>query len=172
MYALKRFPVLATLAAYATAQSEPIAPSLAFMYHMDADLGDSIHMGAVPHGQDRTVIPILGGTFKGPQLSEMVKCGPIRGILLTDDGAWIYVQTRGQPLPNEDRLLLHARFEAATDGSYDWLNDVVGVGVLSRNGSNGVGIDMWQPVVAPVLGSVVEDWGVGLESEGEGGCDG
>lgn len=69
MYALKRFPVLATLAAYTTAQSEPIAPSLAFMYHMDADLGDSIHMGAVPHGQDRTVIPILGGTFKGPQLS-------------------------------------------------------------------------------------------------------
>jgi hypothetical protein len=61
----------------------------------------------------------------------------------TDDGAWIYVQTEG-PTQADGRTLLRGKFEAATNGTYNWLNDVVAVGVLTRNGTEKVIIDMWQ----------------------------
>jgi hypothetical protein len=38
---------------------------------------------------------------------------------------------------------LRGKFEAATNGTYTWLNDVVGVDILSRSGDNVI-IDMWE----------------------------
>lgn len=61
----------------------------------------------------------------------------------TDDGAWIYVQTEG-PTQTDGRTLLRGKFEASTNGTYNWLNDVVAVGVLTRSGTTGVTIDMWE----------------------------
>jgi len=39
--------------------------------------------------------------------------------------------------------MLRGKFETATNGTYKWLNDVVGVGVLRRNGTSAVIIEMW-----------------------------
>lgn len=58
-----------------------------------------------------------------------------------DDGTYVYLQTEG-PTIADGRSLLRAKFETATNGTYSWLNDVVGVGVLSRSGDKVI-IDMW-----------------------------
>ncbi|KAJ4319000.1 hypothetical protein N0V94_004137 [Neodidymelliopsis sp. IMI 364377] len=131
---------------------------MSLLYHMEVQLGERFSMGSVPNGQERIVIPIVGGTFKGPRLSGKVlnlgadwrltdKDGKIRPDarynIQTDDGTWIYVQTEG-PTQADGRTLLRGKFETATNGTYNWLNDVVAVGVLTRNGTEGVIIDMWQ----------------------------
>ncbi|XPS69763.1 hypothetical protein M3J09_002022 [Ascochyta lentis] len=140
------------------AQSDPQPPSMTLLYHMEVQLGDRFSLGPVPNGEERIVIPIVGGTFKGPRLSGKVlnlgadwrltdKDGKIRPDarynIQTNDGTWIYVQTEG-PTQSDGRTLLRGKFETATNGTYDWLNDVVAVGVLTRNGTEGVIIDMWQ----------------------------
>jgi hypothetical protein len=63
----------------------------------------------------------------------------------TDDGTFIYVQTEGLP-PAEDggATMLRGKFETSTNGTAAWLNDVAAVGVLRRNGTSSVLIDMWQ----------------------------
>jgi hypothetical protein len=65
-----------------------------------------------------------------------------RYAIRTDDGANIVVVTEGFPLPG-GRTMLRGKFETSTNGTYSWLNDVVGVGVLERNGTSAVRIDMW-----------------------------
>jgi hypothetical protein len=60
----------------------------------------------------------------------------------TDDGTYIYVQTEG-PTLKDGRILLRGKFETNTNGTYAWLNDVVGVGVLTAK-TNQVLIDMWE----------------------------
>jgi hypothetical protein len=42
---------------------------MTLIYSMEADLGERISLGHVPTGQQRMVIPIVGGTFKGPRIS-------------------------------------------------------------------------------------------------------
>jgi hypothetical protein len=46
----------------------PAAPGLTYLYSLNCTLGPSIQVGGGPHGT-RVVIPIIGGTFSGPQLS-------------------------------------------------------------------------------------------------------
>jgi hypothetical protein len=65
-----------------------------------------------------------------------------RYAIRTDDGANIVVVTEGFPLPG-GRTMLRGKFETSRNGTYSWLNDVVGVGVLKRNGTSAVRIDMW-----------------------------
>lgn len=69
MYLLRPISILATIAASITAQDAPVAPSMSLIYHMEADLGEPFNLGPVPNGQQRTVIPIIGGFFKGERLS-------------------------------------------------------------------------------------------------------
>jgi hypothetical protein len=69
MHILQRLSVFCSLATYVMAQSEPIAPTMSLLYHMEVQLGERFSMGPVPNGQERIVIPIVGGTFKGPRLS-------------------------------------------------------------------------------------------------------
>ncbi|KAJ4339371.1 hypothetical protein N0V87_003308 [Didymella glomerata] len=131
---------------------------MTLLYHMEVQLGERFSMGPVPNGQERIVIPIVGGIFKGPKLQGKVldlgadwrltdKDGKIRPDarynIQTDDGTWIYVQTEG-PTQADGRTLLRGRFETSTNGTYNWLNDVVAVGVLTRSGTTGVTIDMWE----------------------------
>jgi hypothetical protein len=63
----------------------------------------------------------------------------------TDDGTFVYVQTEGLP-PAEDGApsMLRGKFETSTNGTAAWLNDVAAVGVIRRNGTSSVLIDMWQ----------------------------
>jgi hypothetical protein len=63
---------LAAFVASATlvmAQEAPVAPKMTLLYSMDALLGDRFSLGPIPTGQDRVVIPIVGGTFKGPRMN-------------------------------------------------------------------------------------------------------
>jgi hypothetical protein len=62
----------------------------------------------------------------------------------TDDGTYIYVQTVGLPPGKDGRTMLRGQFETATNGTYAWLNDVAAIGVLTRNGTESVLIDMWE----------------------------
>jgi hypothetical protein len=61
--------VLAAIATATKAQNAPVAPSMTLLYSMACDLGERFSIGPVPNGQERIVIPIVGGTFKGPRIS-------------------------------------------------------------------------------------------------------
>lgn len=57
-------------ASYTMAQSvAPAPPQLTLLYSMEAKLGERFSLGPVPSGKERIVIPIVGGTFKGPRIS-------------------------------------------------------------------------------------------------------
>lgn len=64
--------VLTSLTSYAMASansSDPQPPTMSLLYRMEAKLGERFSLGPVPNGQERIVIPIVGGTFEGPKLS-------------------------------------------------------------------------------------------------------
>jgi hypothetical protein len=152
---------------------------MTLLYSMTCDLGERFSLGPVPTGQERIVIPIVGGSFKGPRMSGSQtthqllsrncktdkltwRIGKILNLgadwllvdargnarpdtrynIQTDDGTYIYVQTEG-PTLKDGRILLRGKFETSTNGTYAWLNDVVGVGVLTAK-TDQVLIDMWE----------------------------
>jgi hypothetical protein len=69
MHISKALPIMASLTSAATAQSDVVAPTMSLLYSMACDLGERFSLGPVPFGQERYVIPIIGGTFKGPKIS-------------------------------------------------------------------------------------------------------
>ncbi|KAF2274874.1 uncharacterized protein EI97DRAFT_401435, partial [Westerdykella ornata] len=159
MHFLQPFYFLAaTMAASVHAKTAPVPPKITLLYSLTAELGERFSLGPVPTGEERIVIPIVGGTFKGPRISGKVlnlgadwrltdangKFRPdARYNIQTDDGTYISVKTEGPTLA-DGRTLLRASFETSTNGTYAWMNDVVAVGVLTRNGTKSVLIDMWQ----------------------------
>lgn len=69
---MRLFNTLTALTAVFTltmAQKAPVPPVMTLIYSMEAKLGERFSLGSVPGGQERIVIPIVGGTFKGPRLS-------------------------------------------------------------------------------------------------------
>jgi len=60
---------LAAVTTFTMAQSAPEPPQMTLIYHMEALLGERFSLGSIPTGQERIVIPIVGGTFKGPRIS-------------------------------------------------------------------------------------------------------
>jgi hypothetical protein len=61
---------LTTVTIPTMAQNTPTPPTMTFLYHMDADLADPFTLGGpIPIGDERVVIPIIGGTFRGPKIS-------------------------------------------------------------------------------------------------------
>lgn len=64
--------------------------------------------------------------------------------LLTTDGANILVETKGQTAPGTTTGAVHVLAHLETTSSaYNWVNDVLIVGVLRTN-SDGYQIDLWQ----------------------------
>lgn len=61
------------------------------------------------------------------------------------------MQTIGLPPGKDGRTMLRGQFETAANGTYAWLNDVAAVGVLTRNGTSSVKIDMWEASIFFVL---------------------
>ena len=45
---------------------------------------------------------------------------------------------------SDGRTMLRGKFETNVEGKYGWMNDVMGAGVLRRNGTSAVRIEMWQ----------------------------
>lgn len=123
-------------------------PDLEFAFEEIVTLGPGIHVGQTPRGQ-RHIIPITGGTFKGPaisgtilpggwdwQLSRADGCTDVEAdyMLRTDDGAVINIVNTGSlcpPGPGRPSAPARTqpRFEAPL-GKYDWLNTSAFVGTL------------------------------------------
>lgn len=82
MYFLRQLSMLATIAANIKAQDAPIAPTMSLIYHMECDLGEPFNLGPVPSGQQRTVIPIIGGFFNGERVSGAKCYHVLEGLLI------------------------------------------------------------------------------------------
>lgn len=61
-----------TTATMASNRPEAQPPTMKLLYRMEAKLGERFSLGPVPNGQERIVIPIVGGTFEGPRLSGTI----------------------------------------------------------------------------------------------------
>ncbi|KXS21390.1 hypothetical protein M427DRAFT_130871 [Gonapodya prolifera JEL478] len=144
----------------------PVVPNLEFLMHVEAELMPPLEMGRGPLGYRRTVM-LAGGTFhginglKGTVISgggDWMLVDPntqtayldTRYNLRTDDGALIYVQTKGvrhaekdvlQKVlspdadvdPKEYYFRLHVFLETG-DPRYFWLNNLVIVASAIRTG--------------------------------------
>ena len=92
-----------------TPLSLPAAPRLKFAFEMHVTVVPALEVGNVPAGR-RRIIPILGGTFEGPEIRGRVLPGGADWQIIRDDGVGdldtrytletdrseiIYVQNRG-----------------------------------------------------------------------------
>lgn len=132
----------ALLALQPAAGQQPAAqtPQLRFVCDLHVTLAAAIDVGDVPTGR-RTIIPITGGTFEGPEMrGEVVSGGAdyqlhVQGqsqlhalySLRTDDGTNILVDNRCVVSTTEGApyFFTSPRFEAPLDSPYAWLNRAV-----------------------------------------------
>ena len=137
-------------------------PSLSLVYRLEAVVGDTLELGEVSQGR-RRIVPLTGGTFAGPELNgnllpgtsadwqivlaDGTALGDIRYTLQTDNGALLYVQSRGVRHGSAEVLARLARGEDVDASEYvfrtstrietaspelSWLNKGVFVGVGGR----------------------------------------
>lgn len=137
-------------------------PSLKRVYRLEATLGDPLDLGDVAQGH-RRIVPLTGGTFTGPELNgtllpdvsadwqivlpDGTALGDIRYTLRTDDGALLYVQSRGVRHGSPEVLARLGRGDDVDASEYtfrtstqietaaadlDWLNKGVFIGVAGR----------------------------------------
>jgi hypothetical protein len=93
----------------ASAQAAPTPPLLTFAFELRAKVGAPVEVGQVTHGR-RRIVPIEGGTIKGPLLNGTVTDGgadwqviqqdgftelDTRYTIKTEQGALVYVQNPG-----------------------------------------------------------------------------
>ena len=135
---------------------------LTLVYRLEAVLGEPLDFGEVSQGH-RRIVPQVGGTFEGPDvkgkllpgasadwqivLPDGTVLGDIRYALQTDDGALLYVQSRGVRHGSAEVLARLARGEDVDASEYtfrtstqietasprlDWLNKGVFISVAGR----------------------------------------
>ena len=137
-------------------------PRLTRVYRLEAALGEPLDLGDVSQGH-RRIIPLTGGTFTGPALNgkllpgisadwqivvrDGTTLGDIRYTLQTNDGALLYVQSRGVRHGNAEVLSRLGRGDDVDASEYtfrtstqiesaspdlDWLNKGVFISVGGR----------------------------------------
>jgi hypothetical protein len=137
-------------------------PRLTQIYRLDAELGDPLDIGDVSQGH-RRIVPLIGGAFAGPDLNgklvpgasadwqivlpDGTALGDIRYTLETDDGALLYVRSRGVRHGSAEVLGRLARGDDVEPSEYvfrtstqietasrdlEWLNKGVFIGVAGR----------------------------------------
>ena len=97
------------MSATVSAQETPTPPRLTFAFELRAKVGAPVEVGQVTHGR-RRIVPIEGGTIKGPLLNGTVTDGgadwqviqqdgftelDTRYTIKTEQGALVYVQNPG-----------------------------------------------------------------------------
>jgi hypothetical protein len=132
-----------------------------FLFEMRMEVAVPMLTGPTAGGE-RRVVSILGGTFEGPRVKGVVMPTgndaifiqpggrtllDVRTVLKTHDDALIYLQYRGVrngPPEAMQRLAAGERVDPATyyfrtaltfetgDTRYDWLNDLLAIGVGDR----------------------------------------
>ena len=119
-------------------------PQLEFALQLKVTLGEAYSCGETQHGR-RTIIPITGGTFEGPNIKGTIVNGgadyqiansagrtELEAIycIKTDDGVYIHVRNRGIIANGTDAeghptfyFRAAPQFEAPADSRYGWLNN-------------------------------------------------
>lgn len=150
---------------YAETQYHPPTPHLEPLAQFSVDLNAPVwELGTTSDGGKRRIIPITGGSFQGKQLkgrilnngadwqivdSQGLAIIDTRYLLETDDGALIYLQTKGYRHgssevlkqlaqgkdvdPNTCYFKITMQFETSAP-KYAWLNQTVAVGSAMRLG--------------------------------------
>ena len=142
------------------------APQLEFVMQLKVTLGESYSCGETQHGR-RTVIPITGGTFEGPNIKGTILNGgadyqlatggrtEIEAIysIKTDDGVYIHIRNRGiiasGGAEQGGRPSFYFRcapqFEAPADSKYAWLNNSLFLCAPSfSQGFQGIVLNVWR----------------------------
>ena len=121
-------------------------PQLEFALQLKVTLGETFGINNTQHGR-RTVIPITGGTFEGPNIKGTIINGgadyqlanadgrtELEAIycIKTDDGVYIHVRNRGIIANGKDAngnptfyFRAAPQFEAPADSKYAWLNNAL-----------------------------------------------
>ena len=106
----------------------------------------------------RTIIPITGGTFSGPQIKGTVipggadyqlydnthKRNNLEAIycIQTDDGEYILVRNIG--IATDRYFFTSPVFEASSDGQYSWLNEGIYICRPSGFSDNTIRLKVWK----------------------------
>lgn len=120
------------------------------VFDANVTIGELLNFGKSKYGE-RRIIPITGGTFKGPDIEGIVLPGGAdwqltrpdgdvelyaRYTLKTSDGVLIQVQNRVLAHMSKDgktppyiRSVID--FEAPSDSPYDWINHAIFLGTLT-----------------------------------------
>ena len=119
------------------------------VFDENVTIGELLNIGKSKYGE-RRLIPITGGTFKGPNIEGVVVPGGADWQLTRPDGdtelnARYTLKTNdGYLIQVVNRVLLHTpknktgpytrsvlEFEAPSDSPYDWLNHSIFLGTLT-----------------------------------------
>ena len=142
-------------------------PQLEFALQLKVTLGEAYTCGETQHGQ-RTIIPITGGTFEGPNIKGTIINGgadyqlnnkatgrtELEAIycIKTDDGVNIHVRNRGIINSGKDEqgnptfyFKAAPQFEAPADSKYAWLNNALFVCQPDfATGFKGIVLNVWK----------------------------
>lgn len=124
-------------------------PQLEFVCELKVTIAPPLNIGSTPHGE-RIIIPITGGTFKGPRMKGVILSGgadyqyfnktlgrtELEAIytIQTDDDVLIHVRNIGLLCKTNDVNSGHSsgyyfgttpKFEAPVNSQYAWLNNAV-----------------------------------------------
>lgn len=149
MKRIAAYMVLTLMAITSFSQSYPPtnAPSLEFALQLKVTLGETYSIEQTQHGR-RTVIPITGGTFEGPNLKGTILNGGADYQLVsengsrteleaiysirTDDGIYIHVRNKGIVYNGKDAegkpsfyFKAAPQFEAPANSQYGWMNNAL-----------------------------------------------
>ena len=166
----KTITMIAVLLAFvlnASAQDNiPEAPQAEFVMQLKVTLGETYSCGETQHGR-RTVIPITGGTFEGPNIKGTILNGgadyqlanaagrtEVEAIysIKTDDGVYIHIRNRGIIANSKDAqgnpsfyFRCAPQFEAPADSKYAWLNNSLFLCAPSfSQGFQGIVLNVWR----------------------------
>ena len=159
--------VALSLSASAQVAEPQNTPQLEFALQLKVTLGEAYTCGETQHGQ-RTIIPITGGTFEGPNIKGTIINGgadyqlnnkatgrtELEAIycIKTDDGVNIHVRNRGIIANGKDEqgnptfyFKAAPQFEAPADSKYAWLNNAIFVCQPDFSGGfKGIVLNVWK----------------------------
>ena len=155
-----------TLTGYSQTVAPKEVPQLEFVLQLRVTLGEAYTLNETQHGV-RTVIPITGGTFEGPNIKGTIINGgadyqlantdrsrtELEAIysIRTDDGVYIHVRNCGIIFSGKDAegqpsfyFKAAPKFEAPTDSKYAWLNNAIYVCQPDWSAQNGgITLNVW-----------------------------
>lgn len=140
-----------------TCIAQDTEPEFEFVLELKVNLGQAFSVGETAQG-NRFVIPIIGGTFEGPNIKgEILKGGAdyqmqhtdknrtdLEAIycIRTNDGVNIHVRNNG--IIADNYFYCSPRFEAPLNSKYAWLNNAIYVCKPSGFMQDGISLKVWK----------------------------